>query len=203
MLPEQPAGRTLNSNTGLLAIGPGATMNLDVMTKTTLKTLWFAGGGVLATWLAVAPNNSAPSTPAAAPVDRAVAREPSAEELNTQAAKLRERMNAVPMRPSARNPFRFGAHRVEAPAGSPKTSAADGASAAPLGISQPALTLSGIAERNTPQGPRRTAVISGNGELFLVAEGEIVTGGYRVVTVEPDAVVLRDQAGNEVTLVLR
>src|SRR4051812_39649516 len=40
--------------------------------------------------------------------------------------------------------------------------------------SQPALMLSGIAEDPGPEGPERTAVISGGGELFLVKQGEAV-----------------------------
>ena len=63
-----------------------------MMTRTTLKALWVGGGGILATWLAVSPNHGVPATPPAAAVRRpASAAEPTAEELNVQAARLRDR----------------------------------------------------------------------------------------------------------------
>ena len=57
-----------------------------------------------------------------------------------------------------------------------------------------------MAERQTPQGVKRTAIISGDGQLYLVTEGEMVAGRYRVVTVDSDAVTLRDDAGTELRL---
>ena len=32
-----------------------------MMTRTTLKALWVGGGGILATWIAVAPNHAVPA----------------------------------------------------------------------------------------------------------------------------------------------
>ena len=77
------------------------------------------------------------------------------------------------------------------------------APAAPVAPPAPSYTLSGIAERNTPEGRKRTAVISGAGQLYLVGEGEMVDGRYLVVRVDPEAVLLRDQTGTELSLVLR
>jgi hypothetical protein len=172
-----------------------------VITKTTLKAL-FAGGGVLATWLAVTPNHGAP-TSSTAVIERPAA--PKADDLNAQATRLRDHVNAVPLRTSTRNPFRFASPKPATSADAPRSSAAAGPAvpAAPVPPPQPSLTLSGIAERNTPQGPKRTAVISGDGQLYLVTEGETVAGRYTVVTVDPDAVVLRDQNGVETRLPLR
>lgn len=172
------------------------------MTKTTLNALWLGGGGVLATWLAVTPNQGVPSAATTAAQRPAVTREPSAEDLNAQADRLRERTNAVTLRPSIRNPFRFSASK--APAASRLVSPAASmvtplVPAAPL---PPSLTLSGIAEKNTSGGVRRTAVLSGDGQIYLVGEGDSVAGRYTVVVVEPEGVVLRDAIGAELRLVL-
>ena len=67
---------------------------------------------------------------------------------------------------------------------------------------QSPLTLSGIAGRNTPEGIQRTAIISGDGQLYLVTEGELVAGRLRVMTVDSDAVTLKDENGIETRLVL-
>ena len=176
-----------------------------MITKTTLKTV-IAGGGVLATWFAVAPNHGAPA-PVAAPVERsAAAHETAANELSVLAKKLRERSSGGQLRASTRNPFRFGTGKTTTPNASRVSGSSmslPAAIAAPVAPPAPSYTLSGIAERNTPEGRKRTAVISGAGQLYLVGEGEMVGGRYLVVRVDPEAVVLRDQTGAEVSLVLR
>ncbi len=175
------------------------------MTKSTLKALWWGGGGVLATWLAVTPNPGVP-TETATTVRPAVMREPTAEDLNAQADRLRSRTNAVALRPSTRNPFRFSAQRSAAPAGERFVSSPAPAvvvpslPAAPL---LPPLRLSGVTEKRTPEGARRTAVISGDGQLYLAGVGDTVAGRYTVVTIDPEAVFLRDASGAEIRLVLR
>lgn len=177
-------------------------MQLDVMTKATLKTLWFAGGGVLMTWMAVALDNSAPSPSVSATAQHPAApRELTAEDLNAEAAKLREHLGG-PLRRSTRDPFRF----VPETTASRTTAAAAPASdrsPAPLAPQPPSWALSGIAERTTPEGLRRTAVISGDGEVYLLAEGDMLAGRYTVVRVDADAVVLRESSGSEITLMLR
>jgi hypothetical protein len=65
---------------------------------------------------------------------------------------------------------------------------------APLTIAEPALTLAGIAEDSGADGPDRTAFISGGGQLFMVKEGDIVAGRYRVARIASDAVELNDAA---------
>lgn len=177
------------------------------MTKSTLKALWLGGGGVLATWLAVTPNPVAP-TSATTPARSSVAREPTAEDLNAQADRLRSRTNALALRPSTRNPFRFNASRSAPPAAdrfdSSRTpvpaAVAPSPPAAPL---PPPLKLSGVTEKRTPQGARRTAVISGAGQLYLAGVGETIAGRYTIVTIDPEAVVLRDENGDETRLLLR
>ncbi len=207
MLSVQPAGRTSNNNTGLPAVRLVLGL-VRVITKTTLKAM-IAGGGVMATWLAVAPNHPAPAS-VAAPVERsAAAHETAANELSELAKKLRERASAAAeLRASTRNPFRFGTGKTTVPGasrvgGSSMSLPAAIASAAPVAPPAPSYTLSGIAERHTSEGRKRTAVISGAGQLYLVSEGETVDGRYLVVRVDPEAVLLRDPTGTELSLVLR
>jgi len=180
-----------------------------VVTRQVLKTLSL-GGGALATWLAVvAPHGSLqPSAPAAVPV-QAVTRAPKTADFDAQAERLLARTRAVTQRASTRNPFRFSAPKSTAPAGLAGTRPgsavvpAAGQSPVPAAPPPPPLTLSGIAEKNTPTGVRRTAVISGDGQLYLVGVGQAVAGLYTVVSIHPEAVVLRDATGFELRLVLR
>jgi len=170
------------------------------MTKTTLKALWLGGGGVLATWLAVTPNQGVP-TSAPTPTQRpAVSREPSADDLRAQADRLRARTNAMALRASTRNPFRFSTSRSAAAAGASIAPPAPVALPAPAVALPPALTLNGVTGKQTPDGVRRTAVISGDGQMYFVSEGDSVAGRYTVSQIEPEAVVLRDADGAEVRL---
>src|SRR5215203_3393660 len=172
------------------------------MTRTTLKALWVGGGGVLATWLAVAPNNPVPAAAPVAAVQRSASpSEPTARELNAQAARLTGRMNAAKLLPSTRNPFRFNPPK-HAPQPEPlralraQPSAAEPAiPPAPMG---PVLKLSGIAQT----GGKYTAIISGDGRVYLVGEGESVGGRFTVTAIDPEAVLLRDTSGAEQRLVL-
>ena len=177
------------------------------MTKSTLKALWLGGGVVLATWLAVTPNPGAP-TSATTAARSAVTREPTAEHLNAQADRLRSRSNAVALRAFTRNPFRFNGLRSAAPAverfdASRTAVPAAMAPSLPAAPLPPPFKLSGVTEKRTPQGPRRTAVISGAGQLYLSGVGDTVAGRYTVVTIDPEAVVLRDENGDETRLLLR
>jgi len=157
----------------------------------------------VATWIAVAPSHSTTGSVPDRVQRSAALHETAADELNTQASRLRERGAAAQLRPSTRNPFRFGSSKAArtvaaAPAANmaPKT-----ADAAPVVPAPPNYTLSGVAEQRTPAGPHRTAVISGNGQLYLVTEGEMVGGRYLVVRIDPEAVLLRDATGVELTVV--
>ena len=165
-------------------------------TKSTLKTLWLTGGGLLATWLAVNPSTVTPpgSTLAVTPGATAV-RQVTADDLNLQEATLRQHLGSVPLRPSSRNPFRFGS--VSARETSRPTVVAS-AMAPALPAPEPSLSLS-LSGMFT-DGGKRTAIITGDGQLYLVKAGEQVAGRYRVVTVDSDAVTLRDDAGAETHL---
>jgi hypothetical protein len=174
-----------------------------VITKSTVKAI-VAGGGVIATWFAVGPTHSTPASPARAAVHSTAIQEATADQLNAQANKLRDQIGSARLRPATRNPFRFGspkpyAGRVPTDRAQVSTIAAD----APVVLPPPAYALSGVGERATAEGLKRTAVISGNGQLYLVTEGEMVGGRYTVVRVDPEAVLLRDSSGTELTLVLK
>ena len=54
------------------------------------------------------------------------------------------------------------------------------------------MKLAGIAEDPEADGPVRTAIISGEGQLFMVKEGEAVTPRYRVAKISADVVELVD-----------
>ena len=169
------------------------------MTRTMFKALWFSGGGVLATWLAVSPdaNNIAATTSPSAVRPSSSPTHATAEELNTQANRLRERTTAVTLRPSTRNPFTFNTRKT-APAASREPvepAALTSVAAAPVALE---LKLAGVALT----AGKRTAIISGDGQMYLAGEGESVAGRYTVVKVDADAVHLLDPAGIEQRLVL-
>jgi len=172
------------------------------MTRT-LTALWVAGGGLMAAWLAVSPNTSSISGSAdPRGVRPPAARETQSLDLNPQADRLRERVSAVRPRPVSRNPFRFGVRQPATAARAPAPST--DVPAAPVPAAPPPLSLAGIGEKATPQGNVRTAIISGTSELFLVREGETFAGRYRVLRIDPNAVLLRDETeGTEITLSLR
>ncbi len=65
-------------------------------------------------------------------------------------------------------------------------------------IALPPLKLSGIAEDPGDDGPVRVAFISGEGQLFMVKEGETVTPRYRVAKISADVVELTDIIDNSV-----
>src|SRR5260221_10304252 len=78
------------------------------MTKSTLSTLWLAGGGLLATWVAVSPNATPVASNSAAASRVGSVREVTLDDLQLREADLRNHAGNAPMRPSTRNPFRFG-----------------------------------------------------------------------------------------------
>src|SRR5262245_23205460 len=180
MLSEQPAGRTSNSSTGLLGVCPSVRMETGGMTRPTIKTLWFAGGGLLATWFAVTPTPppSARVTANATTRNAEVAKQPF-DELTAQGGRLRQHLETMPSKLSTRNPFRFGGKPVVAPPAAKPIAEAQAAAVAPQ-PQQPTLRLSGIAEQRVDKTTVRTAVIVGDGQLYLVREGDAVAGRYHV-----------------------
>jgi len=161
------------------------------------KVLYGAGGLVLVAYLASAnmPSQEGDRRPQerdARPAATA-GTESLAVEVGSQAARLRTRMTQAPAPDShPRNPFAFGAARRSLPAPDPVARAAV-ADPAPVVPPLPVLTLMGIAEETSPQGPRRTAVIGGDRDtIFMVTEGEPVGDRYKITKIGADAVELED-----------
>jgi hypothetical protein len=130
--------------------------------------------------------------PARAPRQRPAAPDALAVEVSSQATRLRSLMSQAPVPDqNSRNPFSFAARAPRAVA--PIAHAAVAEEAAPLPPPLPALTLMGVAEETTAAGPRRTAVIGGDGDtIYMVVEGEPVGTRYRVTKIGADAVELED-----------
>ena len=165
----------------------------------TFKAIWFAGGGLLATWLAVTPNSTLPAPSNLAPIVSSGVRAADSDDLRTQEARLRRRAASVPFNDSTRNPFEFGRVSKSQPIHGRRSVPA----VAPQTVSQPVLTLVGVGERRALLGATRTAVISGDGQLYVVKTGDWVGGRYRVENIDSDAVTLRDQSGVQMRLSLR
>lgn len=163
-------------------------------------------GAALAAWFAAA------STTGRRPVQHNPVLTPTpvemrGAELAAEIARLRERLRptASPQAP-VRNLFEFSR---TAPLGA--RAAADPRSAVshepvppPAAPAPPPLRLVGIAEDAGPDGPVRTAIISGFGRLFFGKPGERVTDRYEIARISGEAAELRDLADNtSITLVLK
>ena len=167
------------------------------MTRTTLKALYFGGGGIIATWLAVSPTHVAPSSSQSMPAQKpTAATELSAEHLSAQTNRLREHAGAVALDDSTRNLFQYNSHRAAVRHVPPAQTIAP---MMPVVPQQPPLTLSGVAQK----AGKRSAVISNAGQIYVVGEGDSFAGGYTVVKVDPEAVLIRDADGVEHRLILK
>lgn len=112
--------------------------------------------------------------------------------LAVEVKRLHDRLRPSDTPVHSRDLFRYAA-RTSAPA--PVATAVPVAPAAqdlPLAPIVAPLKLEGLAEDRGDQGPVRTAIISGFGDIFLVKEGDNVTSRYRVAKISPDAVELTD-----------
>ena len=164
---------------------------------TARKAVFFGVGvALLASYFAAA---NMPSQDVEPPRERPAraAVEPAAlaVEVSSQAGRLQSRMAQAPLPESnPRNPFTFGvAPRAPQPRTVRAAVAEEPPAAAPFAPPPPVLTLMGIAEETTPEGPRRTAVIGGEGDhLFMVREGDLLGGAYQVKKIGADAVELED-----------
>jgi multidrug efflux pump subunit AcrA (membrane-fusion protein) len=148
-------------------------------------------GGALAAWLAAAATSGVRDAPAASIVQHPPI-EARGAALATEIARLHERLRPVSSpRQSGRNLFQFTAPKPHiAP---PALSAAHAAvSEASPAVVAPSFKLSGVAEDPGVDGPVRTAIIAGEGQLFLVKEGQMVTKRYRVSRISSDVVELVD-----------
>jgi hypothetical protein len=148
-------------------------------------------GGVLAVWLAGAAtsNRRVVDTTIAKPTPIELQGAALADEI----ARLRERLHPVaePQHP-ARNLFQFSS-RAAAPSSrvdpAPPAISEPPAERAPA---PPPLKLVGIAEDPGPDGPIRTAIISGMGQIFFVKEGDSIAGRFRVQRLSGEVAELND-----------
>jgi len=155
-------------------------------------------GAALAVWLAsAATSNRAVPPPIVLPSSPIDSR---GAELADEVARLHERLRptVTPAQPG-RNLFSFRSAPVRAPAPAASALAIPATVDAPVARpAQPSLKLAGIAEDDGPKGPERTAIISGEGQLFMVKEGDAVTLRYRVARISADVVELTDLTDNSV-----
>jgi hypothetical protein len=142
-------------------------------------------GGVVVAWLAGAATRT-PRMPAP-PASLVPSGDRGAADLAREIARLHDRLHPDVVPQNGRNVFAFSDRTPEAT--QPDRSAARVAS--PTETRAPDLTLSGMAENPGPDGPVRTAIIAGPGQLYLATLGDTVEH-YRVARLAPDAVDLVD-----------
>jgi hypothetical protein len=151
---------------------------------------------VLAAWLAGAATSNRALPPPIITQPQPI--ELRGAELATEIARLHERLrpNASPRQPG-RNLFAFRATHVRplaAPIAIDSRESRPALVEAPAVPAAPPLKLAGIAEDAGPDGPQRTAIVSGLGQLFMVKEGDNLTPRYRVAKISDDVVELTDLA---------
>jgi hypothetical protein len=153
-------------------------------------------GGALLAWLAGAATSNRTIEPV--PLFTAPAIDTRGAALEKEIARLHERLrpSATPNQ-TGRNLFTFRSARVREtpPVVAPVPALVE---APPLPPPLPPLKLAGIAEDPGADGPARTAIITGAGQLFTAREGENVTARYRVVKISADVVELLDLTDNSV-----
>jgi hypothetical protein len=154
-----------------------------------------SGATVLAGWLASSPPENSPAT-AALPARPTASRPEAGADIQVQAQRLQTRLQvARDYAAPQRNLFRFEQGADLAPAYVERgTTFEPGpeSDAAPIDAAPapPAISLSGIAEDQSPNGDvSRTAVLSAPSGVELVREGDQLLG-YRVARIESDAVEL-------------
>jgi hypothetical protein len=154
-------------------------------------------GAAIGAWLAGAAtsNHRIP----AMPIDQPGAIELRGAELASEIARLQERLRptSTPRQPG-RNLFAFRAGAPRAPQPPLASAPPVLAEATPSTPALPSLKLAGIAEDTEADSPIRTAIISGEGQLYMVKEGESVTPRYRVAKISADVVELVDLLDNSV-----
>ncbi|RPH57032.1 MAG: hypothetical protein EHM89_14540 [Acidobacteria bacterium] len=150
---------------------------------------WLGGSMLLAAWLAAAAAPSFAPVPAVETSDQKVS-EPDRQVLMlaAEAERLRQRLNIVAVRrPVTRNLFQFAA---KAPHATPVSQEI----LAPVSIAPipPAVKLLGVAEDTIDANPRRTAILTVEGELLLVREGETFGARYRLTRLGADVAEIDD-----------
>ena len=147
--------------------------------------------GALVVWIATAATSRSRATTPTTPVVPATPA--SSEALAAEIERLHERLRPTVAPTESRDLFRYGA-RTSRRAALPAAPAA----VEPMPLPAPAAApfkLIGVAEDSGPDGPVRTAIISGTGDLLFVHEGDTVAGRYRVERISADAIELADTTG--------
>ena len=152
-------------------------------------------GGALLAWLAGAATSNRAIEPA--PVLTLPAIDSNGAALEKEIARLHERLRptSTPSQ-SNRNLFSFRSAPVRAAQAPSVPPAPALVEAPPLPAPLPPLRLVGIAEDPAADGPARTAIVAGDGQLFTVKEGENITARYRVARISADVVELVDLTDN-------
>jgi hypothetical protein len=154
------------------------------------RTLTFAAlGAVLAALFSSAATTG--RRPAVSPaVQKITPVETNGAELAAEIARLRDRLRprTPPERPS-RNLFEFHAAPQPRAIDVAPPPASDNVIILPTALP---LRLVGVAEDEGPDGAVRTAIISGQGDLWLAKEGDEIARRYRVLHITADAVDLQD-----------
>ena len=144
----------------------------------------------LIAWLAGAATSNREIAPV--PVVTHAAIDARGESLSKEIARLHERLrpDATPRLPG-RNLFTFHSAARAAARSMPEAPKASVVEEPPPVIA-PSLKLVGLAEDDNPDGPVRSAIISGDGQLFIVKVGDSVTARYVVTNIGADVVELTD-----------
>jgi hypothetical protein len=119
-------------------------------------------------------------------------------DLNDAAARLQARLMTAPRpRAEARNPFEFG--QAPAPRLAPAVSVAPvAAPAAPVEPLPPPFALTGVAERKTGETLERTAILTGDNQIYFAKSGDRLLGRYDVTAVGVEAIELREIDGGRI-----
>ena len=167
---------------------------MNVKRTTTIAVV----GAALIAWLAGAATSNRPAPPAT--VFRQTTIEKRGAELAIEIERLHERLApTVAPRTPGRNLFAFRAGVVRQSPPAPLAPRPAMTEFAPSPVAAlPPLKLAGIAEDAGSDGPIRIAFISGDGQLFMVKEGETVTPRYRVAKISADVVELTDVVSSSV-----
>ena len=154
------------------------------------------GIGAVAVWItAAATSNTRTAVPVVSRKPNVIDRSGAA--LAVEVRRLHERLRPSDTPIHSRDLFQYAARpSVAFAAGAPTVAAAPPAAPEPAVTTISPLKLEGLAENQGAQGPLRTAIISGFGDIFLVKEGDNVTLRYRVARISPDAVELTDLTDN-------
>jgi hypothetical protein len=154
------------------------------------------GGAAIGAWLAGAATTNHGMPPV---IIQTPAIDLRGEALANEIARLQERLRPTPQPwQPGRNLFAFRARSAPPRAAAVVEQPPAMALALPAAPAMPSFKLAGIAEDESADGPVRTAIISGEGQLFLVKEGDEVTPRYRVAKISADVVELTDVGDNTI-----